>query len=200
MGKLWWVSRVLPVSALVGAVVFMWFAPPSLRIPAMVLVWGLIAVVGFGIGRDLYRNVERRRPGREPDTASYIPIPAPHWSRPKIKVQNYCADCGAQFKVERYKYGFDPATGKEIIQTKRGCPNFEKASRARYGGGRPVLFGSDWPNCGDDVQKYKPAPQHTHPNEWRTDVSCPACIDQMLADGIITDQQASDLLRKAGIS
>lgn len=193
MGKLWWVSRVgLPIAGILGIAILQLVVPmgPLNRVALVISSIALGVVAGASIS--LGRSISRRK--RDPDMASYFPLPGEILK----KIQNYCKDCGAQFETTRWLKGYDPADGKELFGLTRRCPNYDKvrASMAKSG---MSMFMLDSQNCGDLGAHHKRASRHTHANEWKTDVGCPACIDQMLGDGVITDSQASDLLRKTGL-
>lgn len=197
MGKLWWVSRVgLPIAAITGIVTFIAVMPLQdvSRIGLMAMCGALGAITGTNIGIGMMRRAQR-----EPDTARFIPLTLPEALGRKI--QNYCTDCGKQFVTSRSHDGFNPHTGADKVKTRRHCPDYAKPIKGLPAGySSAFMFGTDYPNCGNILAKRsKPVSNHSHPNPYKTDMGCPACIDQMLTDGVITDMQASDLLRKTGL-
>jgi len=180
------------------------FREPSGWVSAVFIVLGVLLLVVAGLRLLSKRSERPERPERYDAEPSVVALFRDQVHPPKV--QNFCRDCGAQFTTHRTQNGFDPDTGDPKYDFRRQCSNYDTALGKRMsmaGKGHvsaSFLMGpGTWPNCGE--RKNARVDPHNHDRTIvEVTADCPACIDQMLRDHIITDQIASDLLRKAGIS
>jgi hypothetical protein len=116
---------------------------------------------------------------------------------PRSGVQIYCRGCGKELQSVRSQKGFDGTTGDPIYSFSRRCPDWTLPRAGTPGwllGERLELV-----NCG--TRSYSQLVRgHNHADELVVNTSCPTCVDIMLTDGVIDQNQAAKLYAKAGVS
>ena len=100
-----------------------------------------------------------------------------------IKTSNYCPDCGEKLVQWAWQRGFDEHTGKPKMKTEWRCPDWTQNSYSAT---------SDSWACGN-TKKTEPSKLHCSLHS-SMDTSCSACLNDAVAKGTFTRQEA-DLLR-----
>lgn len=104
--------------------------------------------------------------------------------------QAYCRDCGQRFTMHEHQDGYDTKTGAPLYKQTFYCPDWGNAASLKASS---YLSYSSYPNCGVATRVPK-KPAHLSHGKSVTVAQCPGCVDQMLTDGVINEQQAADLL------
>lgn len=95
----------------------------------------------------------------------------------------WCSDCGKKMIPFRQQQGFDGKTGLPKIISIMKCPDWTQPTNAY------MHIGDDRGRCRHAVVSALSAQCHDPLNTL-----CPVCVDKMVADGVLTKQEAA-LLR-----
>lgn len=140
-------------------------------VPLLVMAASFIAA--YLVAGVIIRYSSRKRDRRELER----PLGSLGWyaDPPKEASGNlYCRDCGTMYVSVRMQDGFDRKTGEPVFSYQRGCSAGLRMNPPR------------WPDCSNRAVQSYVALAHNHPDPTATATTCPVCVDQMVADKVIT--------------
>jgi hypothetical protein len=181
----------------------------AMWVVAMLSPYPILSVIGgFMVGSSLmlgWRESHRKpyvSPLRE---ALGFEVPKP---APERKGKRFCADCGREFVTWKRQDGFNQETGNPHMLITMACPDYDQkadqAARDRWMAAMAntgfMTMGERYEStygCGKRTTTSLKAVTHNHANKTVSN-TCPGCINDMVAEGILSRSTADSMIEMLG--